>query len=121
MTYNGTLTPSPRPGRGSGERLAKPHQAGQEEAARLRAADLEAQSRRSEHAGGHAVSASGVAGAAREAAARTELSEVAGERAEAAAEAAADEEYSHMGRVQKWLMEAKAALYAWLKTGVEPL
>jgi hypothetical protein len=32
-----------------------------------------------------------------------------------------DEEYKNMGRVQKWVMEAKAALYAWLKTGVEPL
>lgn len=32
-----------------------------------------------------------------------------------------DEEYSHMSTVQKWLMEAKAKLYEFLKTGVEPL
>ncbi|GAB4817288.1 hypothetical protein N2152v2_004334 [Parachlorella kessleri] len=33
----------------------------------------------------------------------------------------ADEEFKHMPQVQKWFLEAKAALYAWLGTGVEPL
>lgn len=31
----------------------------------------------------------------------------------------ADEEYAHMNPVQKWFYEAKAALYSWLKSGVE--
>ena len=34
---------------------------------------------------------------------------------------ASDDEWEHMSRPQKWWMDAKALLYSWLKTGVEPL
>ena len=40
---------------------------------------------------------------------------------EVAKEKAADDEYAHMGRLEKLFMEAKGVLYSWLKTGVEPL
>jgi hypothetical protein len=34
---------------------------------------------------------------------------------------ASDDEWAHMSRPQKWWMEARALLYSWLRTGVEPL
>ena len=51
-------------------------------------------------------------GTSTDAAARREILEV-------EADKKADDEYAHMNPVAKWVMEAKAALYSWLKTGVE--
>ena len=48
-------------------------------------------------------------------------SEAQSEVQEGKAQYASDEEYAHMGRLQKWFMEAKATLYEFLKSGVEPL
>lgn len=42
-------------------------------------------------------------------------------RAEQQDMTASDDEWEHMSRPQKWWMEAKALLYSWLRTGVEPL
>jgi hypothetical protein len=101
---------------GQGERVSRREHAAQEESfqrqgAALGAEDARAERRHGSHPAGH------VGGLDRQRQVGAEMAEVAEERADAAA----DEEYSHMGRLQKWALEAKAWLYAWLKTGVEPL
>ena len=100
---------------GQGERIARKEQAAQEEAFGVRGAALEAQEVRSEHRQG--AHPPGHAHVDRAAAVRKEMGEMGQEKADAAA----DEEYSHLSRLQKWFLELKGALYAFLKTGWEPL
>lgn len=96
---------------GAGEANARKEQLAQEESFRVAGQHLAAEDlRSSQRAGGHAP---GSAGVDRIAAASAELREIDEERAQ--------EEWDHMGRVDKWFMEAKNLLYSWLKTGVEPL
>ncbi|KAI3426270.1 hypothetical protein D9Q98_008645 [Chlorella vulgaris] len=113
----------------------KPHETGMEEAAHLEAAHLAAETKRTEKL------QPGGAGVNRREAAQREILEVQREKGQAQAPAQekvqaveqateqaqpreasqSDDEWEHMPAPKKWLMEAKALLYSWLRTGVEPL
>lgn len=94
----------------------KPTVAGMEAAAAQQAAHLAAQQERSEH-GVHP----GSAGVDKYEAVQREILEVEQEKAEMREGSVSDDEWAHMSTPKKWYMEAKALLYSWLGTGVEPL
>lgn len=98
-------------GWGAGEKKSQQERVAQEDSFKLQEREVANQMMRSEQRSGHQAGHAIVGDRAH--LVSRELQEMEDEKA--------DEEYSHMGRVQKWIMEAKGALYAWLKTGVEPL
>lgn len=96
---------------GAGESVARRERKAQEQEFVNEERKLEAEDARAENrSGNHVVGRSTVD---RPVAVNSEMQEIADE--------VADEEYSHMNRLQKWFMELKAALYEWTKSGVEPL
>jgi hypothetical protein len=96
---------------GAGESVARRERKAQEQEFVNEERKLEAEETRAEsRSGNHVVGRSTVD---RQVAVGSEMQEIADE--------VADEEYSHMNRLQKWFMELKAALYEWTKSGVEPL
>lgn len=94
----------------------KPHEAGLEQQYQQQAAHLAAQQNRSDQ-----VAHPGAAAVNRHEAAQREILAVEQEKAVMREESVSDDEWAHMSAPQKWWMEAKAVLYSWLKTGVEPL
>ena len=96
---------------GAGESKARQERRAQEQSFQLDEQHLANTDNRSDQRAGNHLP--GHAGVDRVAAVNAELAEMAEEKA--------NEEYENMPKAQKWLMEAKNALYSWLKTGVEPL
>lgn len=96
---------------GTGEMKARRERLAQEEGFQLNEQEIVKEDNRAEQRAGNHLP--GHAGVNKVAAVNAELQEMAEEKA--------NEEYENMSKVQKWLMEAKNALYSWLKTGVEPL
>lgn len=95
---------------GDGERKARQEKIAQEESFRVGKDDLTRKDIRSEQKiGNHPPGHSAVD---RPAAVSKEMEEMADEKA--------DEEYAHLSKSQKKLMELKNALYNYLKTGYEP-
>lgn len=96
---------------GTGEGIARKERKAQEEnfvrqEHNLAQTDTRAEVRKGEHPPGHSS---------------VNRPEVVSHQLQEMADEAADEEYSHMGRLQKWFMELKAMLYEWTRGGVEPL
>lgn len=93
---------------GAGEGNARKEKLAQEQAFGIQKKDVASEALRSEQRSGHSP---GHVSVSKVAAVDNEMEEMADEKA--------DEEYSHMGRIQKWIMEVKAALYSWLRSGLE--
>ncbi|PSC70467.1 hypothetical protein C2E20_6157 [Micractinium conductrix] len=104
------------PGWGQRGNAPKSMEAGLEQQRQLQAQHLGSAQKRSSqaaHPGGVGIDRFG--------AANKEILEVEKEKAGMREESASDDEWAHMSKPLKWWMEAKAVLYSWLRTGVEPL
>jgi hypothetical protein len=96
---------------GAGEGKSRQERMAQEESFRVGKEDLDRKDIRSDQKLGHHPP--GHSAVDRPAAVAKELQEMEEEKA--------DDEYAHLGGVQKKLMKVKNALYSFLKSGYEPL